>query len=251
MGDTSRDQMLKAIRAWTTNLDNYPGWKEWRRRRFGHTLHFDDQFSTAFEKLEDEFHFSDEMEKHHAVVIQYIGLHDTIISLKECEYYFRRYPFWDLPVTRHSHITNVCEMYFGRFYEFKERLRNYFDAVTAATPRHGLDVGGFIKTFNKVFDQELRARHGIHHHRRFGDVAIDQVLLTESLSEIHPEKGWKREHLTAYRKLSRQWARRVRLRGAKMDEFLEAIAVATLATCNFLSALLPPNQESSPVDSLE
>lgn len=251
MEDTARDRMLNAIRAWSNDLEDYPGWKEWRRRRFGHTLYFDDQFLTPVEKVEDDFQFSDEVEKQHDVVIQYLGLQEAVNSLKECEYYFRRYPFRGLPVTRHNHITNVCEMYFGRFYEFRERLKKYFKAVSVVVPKHRFDVGGFIKMFDKVFDQELRTRHSVHHHRRFEDVAIDRVFLTESLSAIHAKKGWKREHLTAYRKLANEWAQRVRRRGAKMDEFLEAIAVATLANCSFLSALLLATPQTSSIDSPE
>jgi hypothetical protein len=134
------------------DLDDYPGWREWRRKRIGHTLHFDDQFPADFEKFEDEFKFSDEVEKQHAVVIQYLGLVDAVSSLKDCEYYFRRYPFRGLPVTRDSHITNVCEMFFGRFYEIKERLKEYFNAVSAVAPRHSLGIGPFIKAYEKEFD---------------------------------------------------------------------------------------------------
>jgi hypothetical protein len=39
----------------------------------------------------------------------------------------------------------------------------------------------------------------------------------------------------AYRKFTREWAQRVVRRGEKMNEFLEAIARATLSSCEFLS----------------
>jgi hypothetical protein len=105
--------------------------------------------------FEDAFTFPPEIEKQHAVVYQYIGLQQTVETLKECEYYFRRYPFRGLPVSRASHITNVCEMYFGRFYEFKERLKKYFEAVKAVSPNHNLDIGKFIRQYEKIFDDEL------------------------------------------------------------------------------------------------
>jgi len=237
--------MSNAIREWNTKLNDYPGWKEWRRKRIGHTLYFDDQFPSAFEQIEGDFRFSDKLEKQHAIVIQYLELVQAVYSLKECEYYFRRYPFRGLPVTRYNHITNICEMFFGRFYEIKERLKKYFKAMSVVVPNHRLDLGGFIRNFEKEFEQELRARNVVHHHRRFEDLAIDRVFLTESLSATDAYKGWKREHLTVYRKLSKEWAQRVRRRSAKMDEFLEAVAVATLANCSFLSALLPANPKPS------
>jgi hypothetical protein len=41
---------------------------------------------------------------------------------------------------------------------------------------HDLEVGKFIKNFDRVFDRELRARHSIHHHKRFEDVAIESDI---------------------------------------------------------------------------
>jgi hypothetical protein len=73
-----------------------------------------------------------------------------------------------------------------------------------------------------------------HHHNRFEDLGIDRVLLTDSISIGRPESGWREEHLAAYRKLTKEWAQRVVERGKKMDEFLEAVAVATLNSCRFL-----------------
>jgi hypothetical protein len=119
----------------------------------------------------------------------------------------------------------------GRFYEFRERSKGYFETLKAINKNHGLEVGKFIKNFDRVFDQELRARHSIHHHKRFEDVAIDRIFLTEIISTSHEDKGLKSEHLTAHRKLASEWAER---RGAQLDEFLEAIANATLRVCPFL-----------------
>jgi hypothetical protein len=161
MPEMQRDRILAAIGGWTARLESYPGWKEWKRQHFVQTLHFDEVPLPAFGEFESEFKFSEEVERQRTVVIGYLGLVETIRSLKDCEFYFRRYPFRGLPITRHSHITNVCEMYFGRFYEFKERLKNYFDALEAAVPGHSLDVGGLVRRFGQVFDQEIRARNGI------------------------------------------------------------------------------------------
>jgi hypothetical protein len=235
MPETQRDAVSHAIRRWMIDLEAYPGWKEWRRGKFGHTLYFDDLSPSSSNAREAEFKFSDEIEREHELVIQYLGLQDTINSLKECEFYFRRYPFRGLPVSRHNHITNVCEMYFGRFYEFKERLKNYLGALGAVSPGHALDIGAFIKLFEKVFDQELRVRNRIHHRHRFEDIAIDRVFLTQALAAGEEDKGWRNEHLAAYRKLTNEWVGRVRRRGKKMDEFLEAVAHASLESCPFLS----------------
>jgi hypothetical protein len=206
-----------AIRQWMIALENYPGWKKWRKQRFAHTLYFGDPLPLNLE-IPEEFKFSPEIEKQHAVVIQYLGLQQTIEALKECEYYFRRYPFHGLAVTRASHLTNVCEMYFGRFYELKERLKKYFAAVKAQSPEHRLEIGKFIRTFEKEFDQELRARHGVHHHSRFQDIALDRIFLTDTVLHGRGLGGRRADH-GAYREVVKEWVQRVRRRGERADAY--------------------------------
>jgi hypothetical protein len=217
-------------------LNSYPGWKEWVLSRVSSALHFDDDIGGASSSpSEREFAFSPEVHRQHAVVYQYVGLQQTIEALKECEFYFRRYPFHGLPVTRAGHITNVCEMYFGRFYELKERLKNYFDAVKAVSPTHNLDIGKFIKQYEKIFDHELRERHRVHHQGRFQDLAIDRVYLVGITSTKRLEVA---ASLRQYRKLTAEWVGRVKRRGKQMDEILETVADATLRTCRFLALYL-------------
>jgi hypothetical protein len=225
--------MSIAIRQWIISLDNYPGWKEWNRQKVHHTLYFDEELGSR-PKAQEEFKFSPEIEKQHAVVLQYLGVQQAIGSLKECEYYFRRYPFHGLPVTRASHLTNVCEMYFGRFYELKERLKNYFDCVTAVAPKHGLNIGKFIKTFEKIFDNELRARHDIHHRQRFEDIAVNRIFLRDSVRSRRKAASRRAEHYH-YRASVKDWVKQVRRSGERADAFLEAVADATLRTCRFLT----------------
>ncbi len=232
--ETGHDAMMRAIAIWMRKLNDYPGWKEWQHGKIHHVLNFDDPFLIDKQEIESEFKFSDEIEKQHTVVMQYLGLHSTITALKECEFYFRRYPFRGLPISRSNHITNVCEMYFTRFYEFKERVKNYLNALNDAMPEKSIDIGAFVKLFQKVFDQELRERNKIHHHQRFDDIVVNRISLGELFLIENEYKGWEKEHLRDYRQYTKEWVERVRRRGAKMDQFLEAIADTTLKNCNFL-----------------
>lgn len=236
--ETEVDRMWKAITAWTKLLQEYPGFREWNRKKIGAALWFEDPFEIPKEGEVREFKFSDDVEKQHALVMKYLYLLQVSHGLKDCEYYFRRYPFRGLPVSRYQHITNVCEMYFSRFYEFKTRLKNYFEALKCVNPNHGLDIGKFIKEYDKVFGSEVRERNSVHHHERFSDIAIDRLFVTDALSIAPPDKGWKDEHLRAYNKVTREWVKRVKRRAAVLDQFVEAIAQATLSTCPFLSASL-------------
>ena len=141
--------MSAAIQAWMIDLNNYPGWRAWKRQQLGHTLYFDDPIPWRADKIETEFKFSDELQKQHDIIMQYLGLEEAIQSLKECQFYFRRYPFRGLPVSRHSHITNICEMYFSRFYELKERLKKYLNCVGSISSKKCPEIGLFLKYFQK------------------------------------------------------------------------------------------------------
>lgn len=227
--------MLEAVYEWIRRLDSYPGWREWNRKKLDRVL-FDDEWLSDEERepLED-FNFPPEVDGQYAVVYQYLGLHQTIQVLRDCEYYFRRYPFRGLPVSHSDHLTNVCEMYFGRFYEFRERLKNYLNALDASVSNNKVDVGRYIKLFDKEFDQELRARNSVHHHQRFSDQAIDRIYLTHTLSRDPKGLGWREERERAYRNVTSEWVARVRSRAAKVEEFLDATSAFALAHCSFLS----------------
>ena len=53
----------------------------------------------------------------------------------------------------------------------------------------------------------------------------------------------KKDEAANYRKLSREWAERVRRRGARADEFLESLAKFTLVWCKFLPEIDGPETE--------
>jgi hypothetical protein len=117
-----------------------------------------DDLGLSPDRTPEMFEFPIAIARQHDVVTLYLQLMDNVLSVKSCECYFRRYPFRGLPVSRHEHLSNVCEMFFGCIYQCKERLKKYSYAIAAASPRNRLDFGTFIKSFSKEFDQELRAR---------------------------------------------------------------------------------------------
>lgn len=181
-----------------------------------------------------EFMFTDEIEKQHAVVMQFVGLQGSIHSVRDCEFYFRRYPFAGLPVSRQDHLTNVCEMFFSRFYEFEERLARYLNTVAAAAPGHNIDIGKFIKVYKKTFETELRARHSVNHTERFSELEVRRLWLAEMTLEDHPDRVALVK--SEYRRVSGVWAKRVRKRVSHLEKLLEAVAQVTLDLCPFLSA---------------
>ncbi len=230
---TAKDRLSQAIRDWMQKMQEYPGWKEWKHSQIGYTLRFDDEFMTAQRSSED-FKFSLELEKEHAVLTSYLELLSTVEALRDVEWYFRRFPFSGTPISRGSHLRYCCEMYFGRFYQFRERLKRLSFSVKDAAPDHGLDFGKFIKLFDKEFEQEIRERHGVHHHEAFDDVAISRIALLEITDRPDKRVPHKPPYQSHYRKTAKEWAERTKRRAKVLDKFVEAVAAALLRVCPFL-----------------
>jgi len=233
--ESASEQMMDATAHFIRRkLDAVPGWRESRVSNLAAAMDLDDSLSERNGKVKP-IALPPEIDLQHAVVGRYLELCDLVLSVKSCEYYFRRFPFNGLPVTRHEHLSNVCELYFSRIYQFKERLKHLVDAVDVLVPKHGIQFGPFIKQFAKEFDREIRERNQIHHFQRFADLDIERVYLTGVHDIAFPDKGWKAEQRLYYRKVAKEWAQRVRKRGARLDAFLEAVAEALLLGSPFLT----------------
>ncbi|KDP85764.1 hypothetical protein CF70_012035 [Cupriavidus sp. SK-3] len=230
-----RELIDRAIGVWMRELEAYPGWKEWRRGTFARTLYDDGIPWPEDEEHLNEFVFSPEIERQHDLVMQYLGIEQAIHALQDCEYYFRRFPFRGLPVSKHVHLTYMCEMYFNRFYELRERIKKYLNVLAKFEPRHRIDIGQFLKQFDRDFDQELRERNQVHHHRRFEDLAIDRIFLSHAISTRRD--GWAKEADYFYRKATQEWAQRVRIRASRAEKYVDAVAQTTLEGSGFLKPL--------------
>jgi hypothetical protein len=204
---SSDARLQAAIGAWLPKLAEIQGWEEWKRKVTAGTVVFDDPWRGGEKSIVD-FKLPVDLDLQHAVITSYYALHSTLTSLRDCEYYFRRYPFRGLPVQKYEHLRYVCEMYFGRFYEFKARIKKCFEAINATLPaKRRLDPGPLIKAFDKEFREEIRERNGVHHHNRFEDVAIDNLFLLTMMSKNSLlDVAWKPRTDAAYQRSSKEWA---------------------------------------------
>ncbi len=174
---TQIDCLDAAIGIWMKKLDDIAGWREWNHQKLHATLAVDDPWPGDEKVRLSDFPLPDPISLEHAVVMSYYGLVTSLKSLRDCEYYFRRYPFRELPVTHYDHLRHICEMYFGRFYEFSERMKILSDAVRVVQPGTKIPFGDLIKNFGKYFKTELKERNSIHHHDRFEDIHIDNIAI--------------------------------------------------------------------------
>jgi hypothetical protein len=125
----------------------------------------------------------------------------------------------------------MCEFYFSCFCIIRNRFKYTLNALKKACPSSRIDVGKTLATFDKSFDQELRARNSVHHREPFEDLKLNRIMFLRVLAA---GEGWKEEHLSAYRQFSREWSIRARNRGRDMERVIDTVAAAILKEASFL-----------------
>ena len=207
-----------------------PEFHAFKRKQIGLTLRDD-----LTEGLED-FILSPELAKEHSVITAFHGMCRAQKTLSQCEYYFRRFPFRGLAISRDEHLQNVCEFYFSLFYIMRGRIKITLNNLKVACPTNTLNVKGFLRHFDREFDYELRARNQVHHHESFEDRGINRISITSMLSgsEELQSSIWRWQHRTAYQKFSKEWSLRARHRALRMQGFVEAVALGIMRGAVFL-----------------
>lgn len=160
-------------------------------------------------------------EKEIAVLRSFLALQSILDSFQQCEFYFRRYPFSDFPVSRTEHLRNICEMYFDRIYQFKERLKITLNMLKDLRQvKSDERYGSLIKAFEKALAWELRQRNATHHTRRFEYDAIDQLGLIDLLQHSEMAKVLPKQS-GIYRQEANRWVKRVRSRVPPLESVIE------------------------------
>ncbi|MHC8494423.1 hypothetical protein ACTU44_17165 [Thalassospira sp. SM2505] len=227
----AREKLDIVVHKFLQDLSSYPGWEDWQRGKVRYTIASHPDFS-EFEGDSSPFEFEEPIKQKHDVLLQYLGLVRAADALAETEYYFRRFPFRELPVSRSNHIVNICELYFTRFYQLCERIKKYLNALNLLADKTKVDTGSTVKQVKKIFDHELRSRNRITHHETFSSAEIDLLALYESRL-VGSDKGLQKEVTYLYRKITSDWATRVKRKVEIVTSILEVIASATLEVGDF------------------
>lgn len=179
--------------------------------------------------------FSPIEEEQYNLVMSYLALESLLRSCEQCEFYFRRYPFSLLPVSRKDHLQNSCEMYFDRIAQFRDRLKLTFNRLKKVTGTDDEQYGAIIRAYSKHFDWELRQRNSAHHNQRFEYDRIDQLGLIDLLqySEL---REWLPDTRAIYRSEAKKWAKRVRAECKNLEIVLDLVAEMILQRAAFLPA---------------
>ena len=87
-------------------LRQLPDWREWKRKAIAKAAWYDDLLPGELDDIGD-FKFPAEIERQHELVMSYLALSRSRQALDDLEYYFRRYPFSKLPISKDEHLKNM------------------------------------------------------------------------------------------------------------------------------------------------
>lgn len=224
------DELNEGIARWISQNLNTPEFHEFKLKQLGYTL-FDEPITNL-----DDFKFPPEIAKERAVIGAFLELRRSHITLSQCEYYFRRFPFRGLPISRDDHLRNICELYFSTFYIIRSRIKSTLTQLREACPNNTVDIGKFIKAYDKLFRDELRARNRVHHEEAFEDLGISRITISDIISrgDDAEHKIWSWQHRIAYRKFSKEWSIRAHNQASVMQVMIERVAREILSGATFL-----------------
>jgi hypothetical protein len=181
------------------------------------------------------------------VMSSYIRLASMLISIRQCEYYFRRFPFTGLPISRSEYLRNCCEMVFDRIMQLRDNLKIVLNAIKTLEPDTKIPIGSIVKAFNRSFNQIQRLRNQTHHVERFNDDIISQLSMLEIFDVAHRLNigGKKNADSTAiisetlnskklYRQACRKWVGYVHDYEKVAERYVELVAEIILVECVFI-----------------
>lgn len=229
----AQDRLQKRLTLWLHDLLEYPGYKEFKNEQLRGTLLAGLLPGEPSYHLSD-FRFSPEIEKHHPLVAGYYELLTTIISVRECEYYFRKYPFRNKNVSREAHLRTCCELFLSRIFQFRERWLAHLTRLDRRTNPKGLPLKALRDEFENRFSSILEARHKIHHEEAYDDIELKALGVGDLLSYGDDHFGWLRVSQGRYRQIRNDWVRRVREAAQQLDLFVGVTASLMLERCQFL-----------------
>ena len=224
----SSEHMMTAISFWTRSIDD-EAFRATLRDYLGALI--GPIHSEVSEGKVSKPKITGEAKKQYEIVMGYLSLLSTMESFRQCEFYFRRYPFRGLPVTRRDHMGNLCDMYFFRIYEFREKLKGHLVRIKSPSRRT------ILNNYAKHFEQEISARNFVTHEGSFSSMSLDKIFTLETLWEDPDVPGKDPFRRMKYREEGRAWARRVRTQAKSMESLLEDVSRETLKRCEFLSRL--------------
>jgi hypothetical protein len=190
-----------------------------------------------------------EQELESAVVAGFLAVLGMLPAIRECEYYFRRYPFKDFPISRSDYLRNCCEMLFDRVCQLGDRMKFSLRAVKNQNPNADFDIGKMVKAYEKAFLRVVKLRNQSHHNSRYTDPDVSQLASVELLDIARSlnlngaddtDNLWPfvLDSKGLYQRSAKKWVARVKAYEQTAEQFVELTAQIILDSCSFLTGLI-------------
>jgi len=206
---------------------------EWKRKHIAATL-----MSGFFPEIEPEnigdFSLPDHIIREHEIISGYIEIQQSLASIRECEFYFRKYPFSNKNISREAHLRTCCELFFGRIYQFRERFFKQLKKVQRRNRKNLLNSEILFEEFERRFKPATDARNDLSHHKAYQDIHLNAVGLGDLLSFADPELVFLKVPRRSYQSISRYWVQQVKAAADELDVFIGVLAIVMLTLCTFL-----------------
>ena len=218
-----------AIGRWLSTTRNNPEDWDFTRKRIRYT------FADSYDNVSNpgELILTPEVSAQNNLILGFLELLQSLSVMEQTEFYFRRYPFHGLPITKHDHMRNICEMYFGAVYTIRCKIKIVLNHLKTFLPSTDIRVADFIKAFDREFDLEIRARGQAVHRESFDEVGLSRLLLT-SMMDDSEQTGTNCRQNYEFREFQKRWSKRVRLKSRIAKQFVEEVASAILENSGFL-----------------
>lgn len=182
----------------------------------------------------NDFQFSETIETEHSLIHGYVALMRALIRTRECEPYFRRYPFKNLDITRESHLSTCCELFFSRVYQFEASWVAQIKRLDRKTRPKGLPIKKIQAEFRDRFKSIIDARNEVHHVTPYADEKLNALGITDLLSSNADDLDWVRMSQSNYRRICRDWVAKVQAVCVQLELYVGQIASLMLQRCQFL-----------------
>lgn len=172
------------------------------------------------------------------VLSGFINLCSMKTTIRTCEYYFKCYPFSGLPISRADHLRNICEMFFDRIVQFRDRLKATLNAIKNCSTSVEIPVGKLIKAFDRTFDSVIRLRNQVHHNERYNDHLIEQLSLIDLFSHVDTSELPLPDEKILFRRAAKTWSKHVQNYSASIAVWCDTVAGLILDHCSFAKEAL-------------
>jgi hypothetical protein len=229
----SQRVLQNRIGQWLTQIIEYPGYGEWKNKQLMQTL-LEGLIPDMEYDSPPDFDFSADVKQQVDLVQGYHAIISTMHGVRECEFYFRTYPFRGKNISREAHLRTCCELFLSRVYQFKKRWLRQLKWLGRRTQPKGLSIKSLEEDFDARFGKLVAERNKIHHEQEYSDIQTQALGLGDLLSVTQGTPDWMRVSRGSYLRIRRGWVKTVRNTADQLDLFVGVVATLMLTRCRFL-----------------